>query len=138
MVPFRLDIGGRLILAFSRLNDQSRQVVAMLPQLVSAESRAEWEQARRSLDLALNNMEEWMRHLPDYNRYVIEITGQIRNSIELLDATVIRREQLAGELGGLGQDRPDDERRFLAYRTAKPQGIPRQSRGIPWFIREFR
>lgn len=88
-------IGG--LYAASRLNDQSRQVVAMVPLLVSAESGAERERARRQLDLALNSMEDWMRHLPDYNRYVIEITAQIRNSVELLDATVVRREQLARE-----------------------------------------
>ncbi|ATG75330.1 hypothetical protein AN401_16905 [Zobellella denitrificans] len=86
-----------VLYAASRLNDQSRQVVAMVPQLVSAESRAERERARQGLDQALNGMEDWMRHLPDYNRYFIEITDQIRNSVELLDTTVVRREQLAWE-----------------------------------------
>lgn len=40
-----------------------------------------------------------MRHLPDYNRYFIEITDQIRNGVALLDNTVARREQLARESG---------------------------------------
>lgn len=83
--------------AAARLNDKSRLIVATAPLLVTAESNLLRRQAMMRLEGAITSMDLLMRNLPDYDHYFRELIAQISNSVNLLDQSVERREQLHRE-----------------------------------------
>lgn len=50
------------------------------------------------LTTAINEMDQLMRNLPDYNRYFLELITQIQNSLTLLNQSVERREAIRFQL----------------------------------------
>ncbi|WP_417551960.1 ATP-binding protein [Marinomonas fungiae] len=84
--------------AAARLNDKSRLIVATAPLLVSSESNTARLQAMAELNSAIDEMDQLMRNLPDYNRYFVELIAQIHNSLTLLNQNVEQREQVHLEL----------------------------------------
>jgi len=87
------DIG--VLTTAARLNDTSRQVVAAVPLMVTGDSAYSRQEAKEELDRALQQMEQLMLDLPDYDHYFRDISSQISNSVSLLYAAVERREELA-------------------------------------------
>jgi len=84
-----------VLYASARLNELSQQLTAYVPRLVSADSNYLRQRTREQLDQQLAEMQQWVIHLPDYNRYFIEISDQIRYSIGLIQQTVEERERQA-------------------------------------------
>ncbi|MEH6578398.1 MAG: ATP-binding protein [Amphritea sp.] len=89
--------------AAARLNDKSRLIVATAPLLVTSDSNFSRLKAMDALSEAINEMDELMRNLPDYNRYFRELIAQIHNSLTLLNQSVERREQIRRELAQQSQ-----------------------------------
>ncbi|TPE45666.1 HAMP domain-containing protein [Maribrevibacterium harenarium] len=84
--------------AAARLNDKSRLIVSTAPLLVSSESNASRLRAMDELNSAIEEMDNLMRNLPDYNRYFVELITQIHNSLTLLNQNVEQREQVHNQL----------------------------------------
>lgn len=72
------------LFAATQLNDQSRQVVSLASALLMAENQNERDQVKDELLDTLNQMDEWMRQLPDKQRYFFELNTQIRQTIMVL------------------------------------------------------
>jgi two-component system C4-dicarboxylate transport sensor histidine kinase DctB len=83
-----------VLYASARLNELTQQLTARVPQLADGDSNYARAQTRERLDETLDEMQQWVGHLPDYNRYFVEISDQIRYSIGLLHRNVDRRERL--------------------------------------------
>lgn len=84
-----------VLYASARLNELSQQLTAQVPRLISADSNYVRQRTREQLDRVLAEMQTWVIHLPDYNRYFIEIRDQIRYSIGLIYETVEERQGYA-------------------------------------------
>ena len=84
-----------VLYASARLNELSQQLTAQVPRLISADSNYVRQRTREQLDRVLAEMQTWVIHLPDYNRYFIEIRDQIRYSIGLIYETVEERQDYA-------------------------------------------
>lgn len=84
-----------VLYASARLNELSQQLTAQVPRLISADSNYVRQRTRAQLDRVLTEMQNWVIHLPDYNRYFIEISDQIRYSIGLIYETVEERHRHA-------------------------------------------
>ncbi|WP_193494764.1 ATP-binding protein [Nitrincola alkalisediminis] len=84
-----------VLYASARLNELSQQLTALVPRLISADSNYVRQRTREQLNRVLAEMQTWVIHLPDYNRYFIEISDQIRYSIGLIHQTVEERHRHA-------------------------------------------
>ncbi|RNF49065.1 HAMP domain-containing protein [Marinomonas hwangdonensis] len=95
-----------VLYASARLNELSQQLTAQVPRLISADSNYVRQRTREQLDRVLAEMQTWVIHLPDYNRYFIEIRDQIRYSIGLIYETVEERQ---------GYAKSSDQQRLRLY-----------------------
>ena len=84
--------------AAARLNDKSRLIATKAPLLVTAGSNAAREKAMKELDVAIEQMDELMQNLADYDSYFRDLIAQIHNSLVLLNQSVTRREEIHQEL----------------------------------------
>lgn len=84
--------------AAAQLNDKNRLIVATAPLLVTSDSNLSRKQTMEALDEAIGEMDQLMRHLPDYNRYFRELITQIHNNLTLLNNSVEHRERIRREL----------------------------------------
>ncbi|QBH95594.1 HAMP domain-containing protein [Limnobaculum zhutongyuii] len=83
------------LFAATQLNDQSRQIVSQASALSMAERQSEREQVKDELLDTLNHMEDWMRQLPDKQRYFLELNTQIRQTIMVLYKVTTQRATFA-------------------------------------------
>ncbi len=99
-----LHLGERLLLlqhqdipgldAAARLNDKSRQIVATAPLLVTSDSDLARKQSMTVLHEAIDEMDQLMKNLPDYNSYFRELTTQINNNLILLNQSVEHQQNI--------------------------------------------
>ncbi len=113
------------LFAATQLNNQSRQVVSLASALLMAENQQERDQVKNELLHTLNQMDEWMRQLPDRDRYFLELNTQIRQTIMVLYQVATLK---ASAIAGTHQQTQSLNLQFEPWLEQFNQGKPERQR----------